>query len=97
MRYEEPNTKGVALALLLCFIGLFTITVFGSWTYFKEPETIIVEQVSDEGAAKAYMIYELTGREIPPEIAKWANINFSGTTVSIETHSINLWDGKEWK
>ena len=94
---EEPDTKGAAVVIALCFIGLFLSVALSVWSYFKEPETIIVEQVSEEGAAKAHMIRELTGIEFPPEIAKWAVISFSGTTVSIETHSINLWDGKKWK
>lgn len=94
---EEPDTKGAALIILICFVGLFALTVFSGWAYFKEPQEVIVEQISEEGVAKSHMIRELTGIEFPPEIAKWANITFSGTTVSIETHSINMWDGKEWK
>ena len=93
---EEPDCKGAALILALCFTGLLVTIAFGTWTYFRY-DPVRVEIASEEGAAKAHMIRELTGLEFPPEIAKWANINFSGTTVSIETHSINLWDGKEWK
>lgn len=96
-KYSEPDTKGAALIILICLIGLFAVTAFGAWAYFKEPETIIVEQVSEEGVAKAAMILELTGYDFPPEMAKWAVISFSGTSVAIETHSINLWDGKKWK
>lgn len=96
-RYEEPDTKGAVVVITFCFIGLFLTVAFGAWAYFQEPEVVTVEVVSEEGQAKAHMIRELTGIEFPPEIAKWANISFSGTTVAIETHSINMWDGKNWE
>jgi len=97
MRYEEPDTKGVALIILICFIGLFALTVFSGWTYFKEPETVIVERVTKEGQAKAIMIKELTGHEFPPEVAKWAVISFSGTSVAVDTDKLNIWLGKNWE
>jgi len=88
------NTVSILIAILF-FLILFT-SAFGAWAYYRPlPEPI--ELVSEEGAAKAAMIKQLTGIEFPPEIAKWATITFSGTTVSIETQSINLWDGKKWR
>ena len=99
MRYDEPDCKGDAFIILTCIVGLFAAIVFGAWCFFAEapqpPQ--IVEVVSDEGQAKAVMIYELTGYEFPPDIAKWADVKFSGSTVSIDTHTINLWDGKQWR
>ena len=99
MRYDEPDCKGTAFIILTCIVGLFAAIIFGAWCFFAEaPQPPhIVEIVSEEGTAKAVMIYELTGYEFPPEIAKWARVTFSGTSVQIETHAINLFDGKKWR
>jgi len=91
-RYEEPDTKGAALIVLIVLIGLLALAVFNAWSYLNPKETGM-----DEGQAKAIMIMELTGKEFPPEVARHAVVSFSGTSVAIETHSINLWDGKTWK
>ena len=103
--YEfEPKIKGKDIILIVGIIGIMIAMLFGYYLqYSTEPvvekivETVIVEQVSEEGEAKAIMIRAMTGYDFPPEVAKWANVNISGTTVSIETHSINLWDGKKWR
>ena len=94
----EPDVKGAGLILVavLFFLLIFTIA-FGAWAFYKEGQPVIVEVVSEEGQAKAAMILQLTGIEFPPEVAKWATVSFSGTSVSIETSALNVWLGKNWK
>ena len=96
-KWDEPDVKGSALILAICFVGLFLLTVFGGLAYFASDEPPeIVEVVSDEGYAKSIMIEELTGITFPPGVAKWATVTFSGTSVSIETEELNVWLGKNW-
>lgn len=97
MRYEEPDCKGAAYIILTCFVGLFLVVAFGAWAFYKEPETVIVERVTKEGQAKAIMIKELTGYEFPPEVAKWADVTFSGTSVAVDTEKLNIWLGRNWE
>ena len=103
-RFEEPDCRGAAYIIMTCLFGLLLAVAFGAWAYFhggpvsaSQPQEVVIEVVSEEGFAKAVMIFELTGYEFPPEIAKWAEVKFSGTSVQIETHAINLFDGKKWR
>jgi len=94
----EPDLKGAGAILIACLFALcFLVIAFGAWAYYKEEQPVVVEIVSEEGAAKAHMIKELTGLELPPEVAKWANVTFSGTSVAVDTDSLNIWLGRQWK
>lgn len=97
MLNEEPDCRGAALIISVCFVGLLLSVAFVAWAYFKEEAPappIIIEVVSEEGQAKAMMIEELTGLRFTPDVAKYATVTFSGTTVQIETHAINIWEGR---
>lgn len=98
----EPKLQKKDILLIIGIMAVFLIfvTINVRIAFPKqEPilETVFIERVTEEGEAKAIMIRAMTGYDFPPEIAKWANVNISGTTVSIETQSINLWDGKKWR
>lgn len=87
----EPDVRGAVMVFIIIIIGLVIIMIVGT-SLLAEKYNTTEEVVSPEGVAKAHMIKELTGYEFPPDVAKWANINFSGTTVSVETHKIDIWD-----
>lgn len=96
----RQELSGAAFLLAFCTFGLLLAVAFGAWAYYKDKpigHPPVVEVVSEEGVAKATMIKELTGIEFPPEVARWANVNFTGTDVSIDTESFNVWLGKNWK
>lgn len=103
--YAEPRIKRsdkiftffspILLFIVLLFLIIYTFHLRGLAS--AEVEPIIIEKISDEGVAKAQMIFELTGKEFPPEVAKWADITFSGSTVSIDTEKLNIWLGKNWE
>jgi len=93
-KWEEPEIKISAPFITVCFVGLLLITILGALVYFSstEPPDIGV----DEGSAKSIMIEQLTGLNFPPDIAKHANVTFSGTSVTIDTEKLNVWLGKNW-
>lgn len=94
-RYTEKEDNEVVRLTIIAFACImFFIGVIITIGLMVPQTTETVEPVVEEGVAKAMMIKELTGLEFPPEVAKWANINFSGTTVSVETHKIDIWDLK---
>jgi len=92
----EPDSKGAALIIAICFVGLIASVSFGAWAYYREMPLAVDDSI-DEGEAKAALIKQLTGHTVAPEYARFVNVNLTGTTVAIETHSINLFDGKKWK
>ena len=81
----EPDVKGAGLILVaaMFFLLIFTIA-FGAWAFFKEGQPDPVDVASEEGEAKAAMIMALTGIELKPEIAKWADVTFSVTRKGVE-------------
>lgn len=96
-KYEEPDTKGSGLVLIVCFVTIIAITMFIGWALYGQPIEPVVIDAGKEGEAKAALILQLTGHTVAPEHAKYVNINITGTTLQIETHSINLFDGKKWR
>lgn len=72
----------------LLFLATLLLVATWAWAYFK------LEVGIEEGTAKAQMIERLTGIEFTPEVAKHATVTFTGTTVQIETHALNVWEGQ---
>ena len=95
---NKEFSRGQSAYLAALFIGALVVVASFALLKFREApaqaEPVVVEVVSDEGMAKAMMIEELTGLRFTPDVAKWATITFSGTTVQIETHAINVWEGR---
>jgi len=81
--------------ILLVFIIGFVVAYQVSISEIDEPENVVL--TISEGQAKAVMIEQLTGQRFPPEIAQWAVVTFSGTSVEVETDKLNIWLGRNWE